>query len=84
MEINYWIYGDDLKQCGSVFDSEVPIELSIMNQKDKLWVEARVMLFKKPADGAEPVGLLGSFGQPYDEGKYYIRIIDILPEKEIE
>ena len=82
MTVNYFIYGDDLKQHGANLGNREPVELEIMSQQDKVWVKASVILFQSPEDDAEPVGLLGPFGQPYDEGKYYIKVLEILPDEE--
>jgi hypothetical protein len=82
MEVGYWIYRDDINTYSHTLDKEQPVDIGIMNQEDKLWVKARVMLFQNPVEGGQPVGLLGPFGQPYEQGKYYIKILEWLPEEE--
>lgn len=82
MEVSYWFYGDDFKQHSDLLDKEQVVELPIMDLKDKMWTRAKVMLFQKPVEGGEPVGLLGPFGEPFDQGRYYAKILEILPEEE--
>jgi len=84
MTTNYLVYGDYIRQHEAVLDKGEPVEVEMMSQNDKVWVKARVILSQKPTTGAEPVVLLGPYGQTYDEGRYYIKILEILPEKEME
>ena len=79
MEVSYWLYGDDFKEHSDVLDKEQVVEMPIMNDKEKVWSKGRVMLYQKPVEGAEPTGLLGPFGEPYDQGKYYIKVLEVLP-----
>ncbi len=82
MEVNYWLYGEDFKKCHNALDKEEPVQISIMDQREKVWQKARIMLYQKPIGGGEPIGLLGPFGEPFEEGKYYIKILERLPEEE--
>lgn len=82
MEINYWLYAEDFKKHSDVLDKEQAVQMSIMDQKEKVWTKATIMLYQKPAAEAFPVGLLGPFGEPFEQGKYYIKILEMLPEEE--
>ncbi len=79
MACEYWIYSDELKKKSNIIGSEKPVAMEIMNQKDKIWNMAEIMIFEGEAEGAEPVGLLGTYGEPHDEGKYYVKILKLLP-----
>lgn len=56
--------------------------MSITDQREKVWIKAVIMIYQKPVAEAVPVGLLGPFGEPFEQGKYYIKILEILPEEE--
>ena len=79
MGVDYWIYSDELKKKSGGIGTEKPVTIEIMNQRDKVWNMAEIMIFEGEAEGAEPVGLMGTFGEPHDEGKYYVKILKILP-----
>jgi hypothetical protein len=55
-----------------------------MDQKEKVWQKAKVILSLGPIEGGELAGLLGPYGEPYDQGKFYVKIIEMLPEEEEE
>lgn len=79
MASEYWIYSDELKGKSNAIGTGKPVTMEIMNQKDKIWNMAEIMIFEGEMEGAEPVGLLGPYGEPHDEGKYYVKILKILP-----
>lgn len=79
MASEYWIYSDELKKKSNIIGSEKTVAMEIMNQKDKTWNMAEIMIFEGEMEGAEPVGLLGPYGEPHDDGKYYVNIIKMLP-----
>jgi len=75
----YWIYSDELKTKSGAVGSGKSVEMEIMNQKDKTWSVAEILIFEGEAEGTEPVGLLGTYGEPHDEGKYHVNILKVLP-----
>lgn len=79
MDVKYFLYGDEVKKNNQAIGSGKAIKLEIMDQVDKIWQDAEIMIFEGEAEDAEPVGLLGPFGEPYDQGKYYVKIVKILP-----
>jgi len=79
MEVSYWMYGDDFKEHSAVLDKEQAIEIPIMAQKEMVWKKGEVMLYQEPMQGAEPMGLLGPFGEPYAQGKYYVKVLKVSP-----
>ncbi len=82
---DYVIYGEDFEKEGrAVLDKGEPIELKIMDQREKRWKKAKVLLYGKSQEGASPCGLLGPLGTPYDEGKYYLKILKEMPLVEEE
>jgi|GEM_PF-5892151 len=79
MEVSYWLYGEELgKHEGAIGTDEV-IETEIMDQGQKVWKQAKVKLYHEAVADTEPVGLLGPFSEPYDEGRFHVRVIEILP-----
>jgi len=82
MEINYWLYAEDFKKYSDALDKDQSVQVSMMDQREKIWTKARVMLYQRPVPEAVPVGLLGPFGEPFEQGKYYIKILEMLPEEE--
>jgi len=79
MEVKYFLYGDEVKKNSQAIGSGKAIKLEIMDQVDKTWQNAEIMIFEEETEGTEPVGLLGPFGEPYDQGKYHVKIVKILP-----
>jgi len=79
MEVSYWMYGDDFKEHSAVVDKEQAVETAILEQKDMVWKRGKVMFYEKPTKGAEPMGLLGAFGEPYAQGKYYVKVLKVSP-----
>ena len=79
VEARYWLYKDEFTRHVGSIDKEEPVELEIMDQTEKLWKMAKVLLLKEPAKGSEVVGLLGPFGEPSDQGRYHIKVLEILP-----
>ena len=79
MEVRYFLYGDEVKKNSHVIGTKKAVEMEIMDQKDKVWQDAEVMIFEEETKGAEAVGLLGPFGEPYGSGKYFVKIVKILP-----
>jgi hypothetical protein len=84
MEVSYWLYGDDFNKHSDTLDTEKPIEVPVMDQREKVWQKAKVTLSRSPVAGAELAGLLGPYGEPYDQGKFYVKIVEMLPEEEEE
>jgi len=79
MAVNYWLYKEEFEKKKEALDKGEPVEMEIMDQEEKVWKQAKVMIFQQPVEGSEPVGLLGPFSEPYDEGKYHIKVVEILP-----
>ena len=79
MSAEYWIYGDELKKKSNAIGTNKPVTMEIMNQQEKVWSMAEIMIFEGEMEGTEPVGLLGTYGEPHDEGKYHIKILQFLP-----
>ena len=78
MGARYWLYNDEFKKHSEVVDKGEPIEMEIMDQEEKVWTQARVMVFRQPTEGAQPGGLLGPFGEPFGEGRLYIKVLEQL------
>ena len=79
MDVKYWLYGDEVKRNSQFVGTEKAVKLEVMDQVEKLWQEAEVKIYEGEAKGAEPVGLLGPFGEPHGEGQYSVKIVKFLP-----
>ena len=79
MEVKYFLYGDAVKENSQVIGTGQTVKMEIMDQEEKTWQDAEVEIFEGATKEGEPVGLLGPFGEPYDSGKYYVKIVQILP-----
>ena len=79
MGASYWLYGDEIKRHSGVIDTEKAVEVEVMDGEAKVWKQAKVNIYSKPVKDSEPVTLLGPFSELYDEGKYHIRVLEILP-----
>lgn len=84
MGVNYWLYGDEVAKNSYAIDKEQVVQLSLMDQKQLVWTKAKVMIFSSPRKDAEAVALLGPFSQPYDEGKYHIKVVEKVPPDDLE
>lgn len=80
MGVNYWIYSQEVEGKMGVLDKGEPVEIEIMDQEDKLWKRARVLLSREPTEGSTPIGLLGPFGEPHAEGQYHLKILEVFSE----
>jgi len=80
MGVNYWLYSQEFEGKMDTLDKREAVDLEIMDQEDKLWKRAKVLLFSEAAEGSTPVGLLGPFGEPHAEGKYHIRVLEVLSD----
>lgn len=79
MEVKYFLYGDEVKRNSQAIGTKKAVKMEIMDQREKVWQDAEVMIFEGETKDAEPVGLLGPFGEPHGEGKYSVKIVKILP-----
>lgn len=80
MVAKYWLYGQEFEKNSGAIGKGEPIEAEIMDQEEKIWKRARVMVFQHQAEGAVPGGLLGPYGEPYDEGKLFLKVLEELRE----
>ncbi len=84
MGVNYWLYKLDVEKKADAIDKGEAIDLEMMDQADKLWKRARVQVFRQPVQQSTPVGLLGPFGEPHDEGRYHVKVLEMLPDNDNE
>ena len=77
MGVNYWLYKQEFEGNMGFLDKGEPVLLEMMDQTDKTWKRARVLLLREPTEGSTPVGLLGPFGEPHAEGKYHVKVLEI-------
>ena len=47
-----------------------------------MWYNGEMMIYEGKTEGADPVELLGPFGNPHDAGKNYVKLIQMLPTVE--
>lgn len=82
MDIKYVLYGKELEENSQAIGSEQAITLSVMKIDERMWYKGEMMIYEGQKEGADPVELLGPFANPYDAGKYYIKLIKLLPTVE--
>ncbi len=82
MDIKYMLYGNEVQENSQVIGSEKVVKMSVMKVEERMWYNGEMMIYEGETKGAEPVELLGPFGNPHDAGKYYVKIIKILPTAE--
>ncbi|RJX19996.1 MAG: hypothetical protein C4575_07420 [Desulforudis sp.] len=78
MEARYWLYAEEFQKHREAVAGREPIRVEIMDQKEKVWKQARIVVFEQAAEGSEPAGLLGPFGEPFAQGKYYVKVLEEL------
>ncbi|OPY65828.1 MAG: hypothetical protein A4E63_02809 [Syntrophorhabdus sp. PtaU1.Bin050] len=79
MEINYMLYGEEIEKNKARIEQGEPVEIEIMNQSDKIWQRGKVLMLRESVEGAHPATLLGPQGEPYEKGKFFIKVIEMLP-----
>jgi hypothetical protein len=79
MEINYMLYGEEIEKNKAKIEKGEPVEIEIMDQKDKIWQRGKVLILQSSEKGTHPATLLGPQGEPYEEGKFYVKIVEMLP-----
>ena len=84
MSVTYWMYSDELKEHKEAVDKEQEVQMSIMDQAEKMWKRAKVVISTTLMEGGQSAGLLGPYGQPHDEGKYFVKIVEELPPEDLE
>lgn len=84
MEVSYWLYSDEFKKHSDAIAKGEPIEVEVMDQREKVWKQVKVIVSNKEIEGGRPGGLLGPYGEPFDEGQYYIKIIEEVSSQEDE
>jgi len=84
MDIKYVLYGKELEEHGQAIGSEEVITMSIMKTDERMWYKGEMMIYEGETEDAYPVELLGPFANPYDAGKYYVKLLKLLPTTEDE
>ena len=79
MEINYMLYGEDIEKNKAKIEKGEPVEIDIMDQRDKVWQRGKVLILRSSETGTYPATLLGPQGEPYEEGNFYLKIMEMLP-----
>ena len=82
MDIKYMLYGKELEENSQAIDSEEVVTLSVMKIDERMWYKGEMIIYKGETEGADPVELLGPFANPYDAGKYYVKLIKMSPTTE--
>jgi len=79
MDIKYVLYGKELEENGQAIGSGEVVTMSIMKTDERMWYKGEMMIYEGETEDAYPVELLGPFANPYDAGKYYVKLINLLP-----
>ena len=79
MDIKYMLYGTELEENVQAIGSGEVLTMSIMKTDERMWYKGEMMIYEGETEDAYPVELLGPFANPYDAGKYYVKLINLLP-----
>ena len=82
MEIKYQVYFDDWSKCVNFVDVDKVVDLPLVDIKERYPRKAKVKIVSQQEKGTEPIEILGSFGQPYGAGQYFVSIAEFYPEEE--
>ena len=82
MDIKYMLYGKELEENVQAIGSGEVLTMSIMKTDERMWYKGEMMIYEGETEDAYPVELLGPFANPYDAGKYYVKLINLLPTTE--
>ena len=82
MDIKYMLYGDEVKDNGKFINSEEVVKMSIMKVEERMWYNGEMMIYEGETEEADPVELLGPFGNPHDAGKYFVKLLKMMPTSE--
>lgn len=79
MQIKYMLYGKELEENTQAINSGEPVQMSIMKVDERIWYKGTILIYEGKFEDAEPVELLGQFGNPHDAGKYYVKVVEMMP-----
>ena len=82
MDIKYQVYGDNWLKCVGSVDKEDIVELPLIDVSERVARTAKVRLFSTQVKDSVPIEMLANWGQPYDGGKYFVTVVEFLPEEE--
>ena len=82
MDVKYQVYSNDWSQCVNYVDKDNIVELPVVDVNERVARTAKVRLFSTQVKDSAPIEMLGPYGQPYDAGKYFITVVEFLPEEE--
>ena len=78
----YTTWHNEWDKVAREIDTGAIVGLQLQSVSEKVLSQAKVKLFSKEVDGGSPITLIGPFGQPFAEGKYFIQIVEISPVEE--
>ncbi len=78
MGAKYWLYSDEYKKYLNLVDRGEAFQVEIMDQDEKVWKLAKIMILPEQSGGAHSGGLLGRFGEPTSEGKFFVKVLEEL------
>ena len=79
MDLKYMLYGKELEENQQAIGSGEVITMSIMKTAERMWYKGEMSVYEGEVEDAFPVELLGPFANPYDAGKYFVKILKLLP-----
>ena len=78
----YTTWHHEWEKVAKEVDTGAIVDLHLQSVSEKALSQAKVKLFSKEVEAGSPITLIGPFGQPFAEGKYFIEIVEISPVEE--
>ncbi len=78
MAEKFRLYYDQVMDNKDLIGTDNPMNVEVMDLKEKVWIPAKVMVSEQPVEGWDQAGVVGIFGN-VEEGKFFINIVEELP-----
>ena len=78
MAEKFRLYYDQVMDNKDLIGTDNPMEVEVMDLKEKVWIPAKVMVSEQSVEGWDQAGVVGIFGS-VEEGKFFIKIVEELP-----
>jgi hypothetical protein len=78
----YCIPEKDFKENEAALRRGEPVEIPV-RKEDLEWRRVKAIVSSSPAPGAKPADILTERGVVYDRGKWFVKVLEELPEEDI-
>jgi len=82
MSEKYRLYYDEPMEKKNAIGKDDPIKIEVFDVTNKEWMDTKSLISDQAAKGYEEVSLVGPFGNLVEGGKYFVKIVEELPEDE--